>query len=173
MDGSNDKDFEAWLPKFALSYQITDELMPYVSVSRGYKSGGFNIKTEPGDAYDSEYTWSYEAGLKSEWLDKRLQVNMAAFLIKWDDMQVEIPDSIGLDYTIVNAGKATSQGLEFELKARPLQGWEITGGMGFTRAVFDEYIRDGEDMSGNRVPNVPGFSAQIGSSLPLFQRPVR
>ncbi len=164
VDGSNDKDFEAWLPKFALSYQITDELMPYVSVSRGYKSGGFNIKTEPGDAYDSEYTWSYEAGLKSEWLDKRLQVNMAAFLIKWDDMQVEIPDSIGLDYTIVNAGKATSQGLEFELKARPLQGWEITGGMGFTRAVFDEYIRDGEDMSGNRVPNVPGFSAQIGSS---------
>lgn len=160
--GSNDKVFQAWLPKFAVAYHVTDDLNTYLSIARGFKSGGFNIKAAAGDSYDSEYTWSYELGLKSDWLEKQLQFNMAAFYIDWEDMQVELPEYP--DFTVVNAGSATSMGLEAELKARPAKGLEILSSIGFTYATYDEFERSGNDLEGNRVPNVPGFSAQLGGT---------
>ena len=160
--GSSRKLFQAWLPKFALNYRFTDDISSYLSVSRGFKSGGFNIKSAPGEPFDSEYTWSYEAGLKSSWFDKRLQVNLAGFVIKWDDMQVELPDYP--DYKVVNAAAATSTGFEFEMKARPIQGLEVIAGTGLTHAVFDSFKRNGNNLKDNRVPNVPGFTANIGAT---------
>lgn len=162
-NGDAKKIFQAWLPKFAASYHFTDDLTAYASVARGSKSGGFNTNYNPGEPFDTEYNWSYETGIKSNWFDNRLQANLAAFLIKWEDMQVEIPITSSI-YRVVNAGKATSQGFEAELTARPAKGWEVTTGVGMVHSVFDEYDYGGEDLSGNRVPNVPGFSANLGTT---------
>mgnify|MGYP002277309817 CR=1 FL=1 len=161
--GESEKLFQAWLPKFAASYKFTDDFSAYASVARGSKSGGFNIHYNPGEPFDSEYNWSYEVGVKSRWLNNRLQADLAAFLIKWEDMQVQIPMS-GSVYRVENAGKATSKGFEAELTARPLKGWEIIAGAAMTHSVFDEYDYSGDDLSGNRVPNVPGFSANLGTT---------
>lgn len=160
--GSTDKDFDAWLPKLAVGYKGFDHVMPYVSAAKGYKSGGFNTQNEPGKPYDAEFTWSYEAGTKTHWFDNRLELNLAAFLIKWEDMQVLVPAFP--DFSVENAAKATSTGLEMELRARPLRRLELTGALGYTRAVFDEYQKGDRELSGMNAPNVPEFSAQFGGT---------
>jgi len=163
--GDSAKGFNAWLPKLAVDYRLTDNLLPYASVSRGFKSGGFNIKADPGTPYDAEYTWNYETGLKTEWFDKRLQANLAAFLIKWSDQQVEIPSYP--NFTIVNAASSTSKGLELELKARPLAGLELSGGFGYTFSTFDRFTNAGIDYSGKRNIYVPGYTAFAGATYRL------
>lgn len=160
--GSSDKTYDAWLPKASLSYTLTENIMPYLSVARGFKSGGFNIKADAGKAYDSEFTWSYEAGVKTEWLDNRLQFNLAAFYIDWTDLQVEQPNYP--DFTIDNAGSAKSQGFEAEIKAYPITGLEILGGFGLTQAEYTEYDRGTLDMAGKKIAGVPELSGQLGAT---------
>lgn len=160
--GTASKDFDAWLPKLAIGYKGFEHVTPYVSAAKGYKSGGFNIQNEPGKSYDAEFTWSYEAGTKTSWLDDRLEINLAAFLIKWEDMQVLVPAFP--DFSVKNAAKATSKGLEAELRTRPIRQLELTGALGYTRAVFDDYQKGDRDLSGKIAPNVPEFSAQFGGT---------
>jgi len=161
-EGTADKEFDAWLPKFALAYKGFERVMPYVSMARGYKSGGFNLKSDADTPFDAEYSWSYEAGAKTNWLDNRLEVNLAAFLIKSEDMQVLQPSFP--DFTVDNAGEATSKGFEAEVRARPVRQLELTGGLGFTRVQFDEYDKGGVDLSGKTVPNVPDFTGMLGAT---------
>lgn len=160
--GSTDNTFDAWLPKLALSWQATPEVMPYVSVSRGYQSGGFNLKADAGSSYDAEYAWNYEAGLKTQWLDKRLTVNLAAFYIDWTDIQVEQPDYP--DFTIVNAASASSYGLEMDFRALTGLGLEIFGSAGYVHATFDEFTSGTDDYADNRVPNVPEYTYNLGAT---------
>lgn len=160
--GTASKTFNAWLPKFVADYKWAEDLNTYASISRGFKSGGFNVKDTPGKAYDAEYTWNYELGLKSQWFDKRLQFNASAFYIKWDKQQVEVPNYP--DFTIINAEHSTSKGLEFELRALPLSALELTGSFGYVYSVLDEMRSGGVDYSGSRAPNSPGYTASLGAT---------
>ncbi len=160
--GDTDKAFNSWSPKLGVDYRLTDDVLAYAGVSRGFKSGGFNLKADPGSAYDAEYSWNYETGIKSDWLDKRLQANLALFIIKRSDQQVEIPSYP--NFTIVNAASSTSKGVELELKARPLPGLDITGGFGWVHATFDSFNYAGADYSGKRNPSVPGYTAMLAAT---------
>jgi iron complex outermembrane recepter protein len=64
-----------------LNYQWMPDLMSYVRLATGYKSGGFNLRSTPGISpnFAPEKAMAYEAGIKSEWLDHRVRVNLAAF----------------------------------------------------------------------------------------------
>lgn len=179
-----DADFNAWLPKFAVDYKWTPRLMTYAGVARGYKSGGFNtVSTFAGEPFGPEYTWNYELGIKSSWLDKRLFVNLAGFYIDWTDQQVE--QALYPEYVIKNAAESTSKGFEIEIIARPTTGLELTGGFGYTDAKFDNYTDDVLDPTtgakigevrydGERVPNVPKYTynlaAQYRFTNGLFSR---
>lgn len=160
--GSVSKTFSAWLPKFVADYKWAEDLNTYASVSRGFKSGGFNVKDTPGKPYDAEYTWNYELGLKSQWFDKRLQFNTSVFYIKWDKQQVEVPNYP--DFTIINAQHSTSKGLEMELRALPLKSLELTGSFGYVYSSLDEMNSGGANYSGCRAPNVPGYTASFGAT---------
>ncbi len=160
--GSSEKSFNALLPKASLSYKIDENLMPYLSVAKGFKSGGFNLNSNPGEAYDSEYTWNYEAGIKSSWLSNQLELNLAAFKIDWEDIQVEMPSYP--DYVIQNAGEATSKGFELEARAKLTQDLSLFGGVGYTAAKFDSYTQGGNDYSGKYVPNVPKTTYNLGAT---------
>jgi len=160
--GTASKTFNAWLPKFVADYKWAEDLNTFASISRGFKSGGFNVKDTPGKAYDAEYTWNYELGLKSQWFDKRLQFNASAFYIKWDKQQVEVPNYP--DFTIINAEHSTSKGFEMELRALPLAALELTGSFGYVYSILDEMSSGGVDYSGSRAPNVPGYTASLGAT---------
>lgn len=160
LKGSTGHDFDAWLPKFAVSLRLHESLTPYASVSRGFKSGGFNIKSAAGRSFDSEFAWNYELGLKTQWFDRRLTLDLAAFYIDWSDLQVEQPDYP--DFTVVNAAAAASHGFEAELRARPLSGLELLASFGCVRSTFDEFKQGAADYADNDVPNVPAYTYRLG-----------
>ena len=162
--GSESAYFGAWLPKAVLRYRLAENVMPYVSVARGYRSGGFNANQNIGSVYDPEFTWNYELGAKTSWMENRLQVNAALFYIDWSDMQVEVPVAGGTSVYLDNAGKASSTGVEVELTARPLAGLEVIAGAGYTRAVYDEYRKGAAVYDGNRVINSPEYTVNLGAT---------
>ncbi len=160
--GSRDKTFDAWLPKAALSYTLNERVMPYASVSRGFKSGGFNDIDNLGSEYDPEFTWNYEIGVKSDWFDNRLRANIALFHIDWTDMQVEIPTAGGTAVYIDNAGEASSRGVELEVAARPMPGLEIFAGGGYTDAQYEDYTSGTNVYDDKQIMDSPEYTLHLG-----------
>ena len=118
-----DDEWDEWSPKIAIDYRWTPSLMSYISVAKGYRSGGFNYMTKDPAyiSYDPEYSWNYEVGLKSSWLDNRLILNFAAFYIDWQDQQIRVSRSLA-EQLFKNARESHSQGFEVEVVARPELG---------------------------------------------------
>lgn len=162
IEGSGSETYSAWLPKGVISYKFTDALRTYVSVSRGFKSGGLNDNENMGSTFDPEYTWNYEIGLKSAWLENRLQVNASFYYIDWSDMQVEILTSGGSSVYIDNAGEATSKGFEIQLLSRPLKGLELMMGFGYSDSKYDDYSKGEQVFDGNRVIDSPEYTVNTG-----------
>lgn len=160
--GSSNNGYGVWLPKAAINWHATDNVIPYASVSRGFRSGGFNLTSSPGEAYDPEFTVNYEAGVKTDWLGKSLTVNLAAFYIQWTDIQVMQPNFP--EFEITNAGEAVSKGLEMEASWRPTAGLELFANGAYTDARFTDYTEGAADYEDNRVPNVPQYTFSTGAT---------
>lgn len=155
-------------PQLALAYRLRPEAMTYASLSRGFKAGGFNPTSPAGsEAYGEEYTWHLEAGVKSLWVGGRVSTNVAVFNVEWDDLQLNLPDlAVPGQFYIANVGGARSRGVELELNARPHAGLDLFGSLGYTNARFSSgSISSGLDVSDNKVPNTPDYTATIGAQL--------
>lgn len=129
-----------------LNYSLTDDIRVYFTYATGYNGGGLNARasTMPGfrTPYDEEEVKSYEVGMKSQLLDNRLRLNVAAFHNEYTDMQVAQSElgTGGASSKIVNAGQATIEGIEFDIVAVPLDGLTIDVSYGYIDAKFDEFM---------------------------------
>jgi iron complex outermembrane receptor protein len=168
-----ERSFSDVSPHFSVAYHLTPaRQMVYASAARGFKAGGFNAASPAGgEAYETEQSWTYEAGAKSLWFDGRLSVNAAAFFLTWDDLQVNVPNPlVPFQFFIANAAGASSKGLELQMNARVAPGCDFFGGFGYTNARFDEgSVSDGVNVSGNRLANAPAYTADFGGqyTVPL------
>jgi len=177
IDVSDTIDHDELLPKFSLGYDITGSVFGYATVSKGFLAGGYNYATAIDEAtftYDPEYTWNYELGIKTDWFNRKLQVNLAVFYIEMSDKQVMEMQYGGGGFTakVDNAAKAHSQGVELELQARPAKGWDIVAGLGYIDTKIDDWIATEwksdysgltrNDYSGKKVPGVPEFTGNLG-----------
>jgi len=158
-----------YLPKAAIAYDITDQAMTYASVTRGFMNGGFQYyyysPTPTADTftYDPEYTWNYEIGLKTSWLENRLTANLAAFYIDITDKQIADWDPVTNTSKVINAAEAHSQGFELEVSAVPARGWTLMGGLGVIDSRIDELdLTDDYDYSDKRMPDVPSYTYNVG-----------
>jgi iron complex outermembrane receptor protein len=162
------KSFSDVSPQASIAYRVKPEVMTYASVGRGFKAGGFNPASPAGsEAYNEEHAWHLEGGLKSLWGSGRITTNVAAFYIDWSDLQLNLPNPAVLgQFYISNVGSATSSGFEAELNARPRAGVDIFGALGFTHARFGAgSFSSGLDVSDNKLPNTPDYTATIGTQL--------
>lgn len=134
------------------SYQFTPDILGYAKISTGYKSGGFNPRA-PGlidptggfvglNAFKPEKLTSYEAGLKTDLLDRRLRINLAAFYSSYKDLQVAqfASGTGGASTLLVNAGKAEFKGVELEITALPVHGLTLTGSLGYTDPKYKQFL---------------------------------
>ena len=163
----SEMDFFEILPKIAVKYSLSEYLVPYATVAKGYNSGGFNstFEKEEDRSFDPEQSWNYEAGIKAKWLQQRIYANLAFFYIDWDNQQVYQTVESGTGSMLTNAGKSESKGVELELKALPSKNLETWLTFGYNEAKFVEYIKnDEEDYSGNYMPYVPRFSFNVGGN---------
>jgi iron complex outermembrane receptor protein len=174
LPATGQKDWTNFGGKIGLDYQVTDNAMVYGYYARGFKSGGFNGRvTDSADIgpYDPEFVNSYEIGLKSDWLDNHLQVNLSAFLNKWSNMQVNQVLYRGTppqaSSTILNAAQATTEGVEFEGAWIPVDGLTLTGSFGYLRAVYDKFSSGtgpgSVDYSGRDLVYSPKWNASVGA----------
>lgn len=160
---TNEKTLEVWLPKFVVDYQFTPDVMGYASVARGYTAGSFNDLDASvlGVPYDAEFSWNYEVGFKTAWLDNRLILNLAVFYIDWEDKQVFIHTG-AVTNIFINATEATNTGFEIEVLARPIRGLEIVAGLGYTHAEYGEW-QYGQDYEGNKLEMVPEYNYNLAA----------
>jgi iron complex outermembrane receptor protein len=135
--GQAAQNFSVFTPTLGLQYQFTHDLMAYLTYSKGYKDGGWSTRlTAPEPAiptFGPEKADTYEAGVKSDWLDRTLQLNAAIFFTKYQGIQLNFQE--GLSPTIENAGNADIKGAEFE------GTWIVGGGfsLGATAGYMDAY----------------------------------
>ncbi len=149
----------AWTPKFGIDYDLSEDVMAYVSATRGFKSGGFQLGD--GQPFLPEYLWSYEVGLKSTMLDRKLRANLSAFYYNYTNLQV-VEYVNGVART-TNAGKATIKGLELEIQAKPVDRLSITSTLSYLDARYDVYFDSGVSLQGNRLPNAPKWNLTMGA----------
>ena len=128
--------------RLTLDYQINNDALVYATVSKGYKTGGFNINPTPqaGNAsFDPETLWNYEVGAKTEWLDGRLRANAAAFYMDWSDVQVLLFDQNTFASRVESAASARIYGLELDLLASLAEGVEFGLSYGLSDAEYDDF----------------------------------
>lgn len=162
------------LPKLSISYDIGPNLLTYTTISRGYYPGGYNSSSAVNaDAFsfDPEYTWNYEAGMKSFWWDQRIRLNVALFYIDINDKQVAQFDAVTDSMEVQNAAEAHSQGIELELQIKPLPGLDLYASLGLTDVVFDQWVATERtkgqnveyDYGDKDLPNAPRYTGHLGA----------
>jgi len=151
-------------PKIALQYRFTPGVMGYVNVSKGYRTGGFNMYATDSQyfSYDPEYLWSYEVGFKSTFLNKRMRLNGALFYMDISDMQVNQAINPAEGY-VTNAAEATAIGGELEVSARITNELTLMAGLGMTKVEFDKFEDALGNYEGNKVPFAPDYTFNIGA----------
>jgi iron complex outermembrane receptor protein len=155
-------------PQVAVGYRVRPDVMVYGSLSEGFKAGGWNPASPPGlEAYDEEHAWHLEGGVKGTFASGRLAASAAVFTIDWSDLQFNVPNpAVPGQFYISNVGAADSTGVELEVEARPHPTTELFGNVGFTSARFgNDTFSSGVDVSDNRVPNTPSYTATFGASV--------
>lgn len=148
-DGPNSsKSWSKFTPKIGLDYRPTDDLMIYASWSRGYRSGGFSGRglslissTTP---YNPETVNAYEVGLKSEFWDHRVALNIAGFYTDYKNIQqsttISLEGGVGNETIVTNATSAKIKGVEVDLTVKPFRGLKINSSFGYTDAKFGGFI---------------------------------
>ena len=162
--GKDSISFEEPTFRAALSYDVSDDVMVFGSVSRGFKSGGFNTgaSSDPVEAsiVDPEKLLAYEAGVKSEWFGHTLRANASAFYYDYQDLQVFglAPSGVPTQ-TLFNADKASIKGMEFDVTSLPVTGLELSLAGTYLDAEYENFVTPiGEDFSGNKMVATPDWS---------------
>ncbi|WP_448586234.1 TonB-dependent receptor [Thermaurantiacus sp.] len=175
------RDFEFLTPRVILDARVGEQLL-YASVAKGVKTGGFNTNlniTDDQRTYDEEFSWNYEAGLKTSWFGGRLVANLAGYYVDWNDQQVacQNPPQFGGTTTqrtyVCNVGKAEIFGIETDFAARVTDWFSLIGNYAWTKAVYRAFVDDSLnaqlailgrgplDYDGNRLPYVPAHKFLI------------
>ncbi len=165
---TNRDSWEDFSPFLSFAHSPNDDFLVYGSIAKGMKSGGF--QGAPGTletamrTIDPEEAWDYELGFKSQWLQDRLRLNIAAFYTDYRDLQVvqfRTIDNFGV-FETDNAASASLHGIETEVIASPLEGLTLSASYAYLQATYDSYNDpEGRDFTGNSLRQAPEHSANL------------
>lgn len=164
----NDMSFSQVTPKASLQYTFRNKNLAYFSVSRGYKTGGFNNTADneikEDWTFDPEHSWSYEAGVKSSFLDNLLAFDLTLFYIDWKDQQVTQPKTLTNGFILRNAGKSVSKGVEFTAVVNPLKSLNLNLSYGYTNAKYKDYKNGDKVYDNNYLTMVPQNTLSLAAN---------
>ncbi|CAB1371056.1 TonB-dependent receptor [Denitratisoma oestradiolicum] len=160
---------------FSPSYRITDKLNVYYKYSEGFRSGGYDgVSATIASAsvpFKPEELKTHEIGMKSRWLENRLDLNMALFRSYYDDQQVN--SFTGTTSAVLNAGKSKINGAELEAKALLMEGLQAGLGLSFLNYSYQKFDMGptiGDVAERARMNNAPRHTANLSVdySFPRF-----
>jgi outer membrane receptor protein involved in Fe transport len=158
---STDTDFTY---SIAPRWHVSQDTMVYGRIATGYRPGGPNVLPPvipPGiePHYKADKTTNYELGTRTELLDRRLSIDVAAFLVDWKDIQLlEFISPYGFN---ANGGTARSKGLEWTLGLTPVTGLTFT----LTGAYVDAYLTSPAPAAGGNEGDPLPFAPKWSTSL--------
>lgn len=127
-------------PRIAYAHKFTDNLMMYASATNGFKSGGWNARGSSSaalQAFAPETIWSYELGMRGDWMDGRLRTNITMFYSDLEDLQTTSATPDG-QFLTTNAGGLEVPGIEAEITALPTDNWQIFAALGWQNAEYQD-----------------------------------
>lgn len=134
-----------------LDYDFMQDLSVYVRYGTGYRAGGINARAFRGVPYAPEEATVYEAGVKSEWWDRRVRFNASVYQTDYDNFQTGGPQGVDPDAGFVtdtiNAGRARYRGMEAELTIAPVDGLTLVADMAYVDPEFESFDFGGADVS--------------------------
>jgi iron complex outermembrane recepter protein len=175
-----------WSPEIALNYYVTPDISVFASYKEAFKSGGVDNSALPTNQlnpnsptftgfdflyYDSEEAAGFEAGVKANLLNNTLRVNASAFYYEYTDLQVQLFNSVIIQFETFNASELLTRGIETDfLWLTPVEGLALRGNLALTDTSYeDDFFNasgenlNGEDMVGSaKVAGAIGFSYDIG-----------
>ncbi|MEL7298610.1 MAG: TonB-dependent receptor, partial [Pseudomonadota bacterium] len=127
-------------PRIAYTHDFNDDVMGYVSATRGFRSGGWNARGSSAVAFQpfgAETLWSYEAGMRGDFLNDKLRINATLFSTDLEDLQTTSATPDG-QFLTTNAGGLDVTGLELEVTIVPTDDWDIFIAAGFQDAEYTD-----------------------------------
>lgn len=160
------------------NYKVSEDFATYVTASRGFKSGGFNVDplatpaplTADEITFDPEFVTTYEIGFKSELWNNRARISGAVFYTDYKDRQVPQFEAVGGIPTVItrNAGKAEITGAELEFSFVPSEYLLLFGAVSYLDGEYEEFqgaTAAGGDFSGNTTEKTPEWNLSLGAEL--------
>lgn len=145
---SGSADWSAFTPKVGLQWNPVEDTHVYAYWTKGYRSGGFNLRQTnplaPPGPYDQEVENTYEAGWKQYFLDRRAQFAVAAFRNVFKGLQRDVlftDPLLGAVQTTFNTADVTITGVELEASIRPVEGLTIQGNVGYLDSKIDRLLK--------------------------------
>lgn len=165
-----------WGGHIALSKAINAEHNAYLRVARGYKAGGFNMSlpAEFSDKkeFDTETLYNYELGLKSSWLEGKLDSKLALFFMDRKNQQVSASqqDPVKPQRFILfteNAGSSTNYGAELDVKWYATQNLQFYSSLGWLETAYGNYQYQSKygavvDLNGRELAHSPELTYSAG-----------
>jgi outer membrane receptor protein involved in Fe transport len=145
---------------FDTRYRVSPDVMVYGRIATGYRPGGANLLRNVPPTFEPDTTTNYEVGLKSEWLDRRLLLNVSAFYIDWS--KIHVLERVGnLDTFTGNAGKAVSRGIELTTQYELVDDFWIGLNGAFTDAELKSDYSRLAAVKGDPLPNMPRWTGSL------------
>ena len=185
--GSLHRTFIELLPRFSALYAFDEGRNLYVSVSKGYKAGGFNTQmfsdvlqnallermgvylqnrdydVDEVVSYRPEQSWNYELGGHFSCAEGSVRGDFALFWIDCRDQQLTVfPAGLSTGRMMTNAGRTRSRGAEVSLRILPVRNLSLDAAYGFTDARFVRFDDGQGDYAGNRIPYAPQHTLAAG-----------
>ncbi|HCF1525276.1 TonB-dependent receptor [Pseudomonas aeruginosa] len=150
-------------------YRFTDDILGYIRIATGFRSGGFNQSIVRGEIIetDPETLTDYEVGLKTSWLDGRLTANVSAFYYDIKDLQLNIQQQVPGTTITSTAGSSDGnvKGVELEVEALPLENWRLAASLGLLKSEYTNFVYTVGpttlDASGNEFYRTPETSFRL------------
>lgn len=155
--------------RIAPQFAISPDVMLYATYSTGYKPGGIAFVGNKFNPYNAESVKSWEAGIKSEFLDRRVRLNFDLYSSTYTDFQATIltPVTTGIGGFILasaigNAPGLRSRGFEASLAVKPTRALSLGGAMTYNDSKFTDYVASpSANYTGTRLTNAPRWSFTI------------
>jgi iron complex outermembrane receptor protein len=168
IDEHQNKSWSAMTPKLTLQYQPTADLMFYGTASKGYKAGGYNGAPTNANgflSFDPEYLWNYEAGMKSEWLEHRLRLNLTGYRMEYTDIQILFNENSNI--YVANTGDARVNGAEAELTLLATPALLFNASYGLNDFKYTRLVAGSNVKADGQISRSPKNSATGGFQYTL------
>jgi iron complex outermembrane receptor protein len=158
--------FDDTSPMVSIDYKASENLFFYARAAKGFKSGGINGRANAAGQevpYAPEEATTYEAGVKSDWLNGRYRVNATIFFNDYKNFQARVtqPDPTLLAVlNVLNAGKLETSGLEVEFAAAPTNALSLEAQIGLLDASYKDF-RDRRAVNSDRSFQTPAFAPEL------------